>query len=68
MNRLTETTFFQTEEYANRGLFLENVTAMYKTAEYCIKVYGGFTDPIESLLGLKKGCVLSPPLSYSLMT
>ena len=35
---------------------------MYKTVEYCIKVHGGFTDPIESLLGLKKGCVLSPLL------
>ena len=35
---------------------------MYKTVEYCIKVYGGFTDPIEILLGLKQGCVLSPLL------
>ena len=32
---------------------------MYKTVEYCIKVHGGFTDPIQSLLGLKQGCVLS---------
>ena len=35
---------------------------MYKMVEYCIKVHGGFTDPIQSLLGLKQGCVLSPLL------
>ena len=40
---------------------------MYKTVEYCIKVHGGFTDPIESLLGLKQGCVLSP-LLFNLFT
>ena len=44
------------------GLFLENIKAMYETVEYCIKVHGGFTDPIQSLLGLKQGCVLSPLL------
>ena len=44
------------------GLFLKNTKAMYKTVEYCIKVHGGFTDPIQNLLGLKQGCVLSPLL------
>ena len=32
------------------ALFLEKIKAMYKTVEYCIKVHGGFTDPVESLL------------------
>ena len=44
------------------GLFLENIKVMYKTIEYCIMVYGGFTDPIESLLGLKQGSMVSPVL------
>ena len=44
------------------GLFFENVKAMYRKVEYCIKVHGGFTDPKEGLLGLKQGCVLSPLL------
>ena len=44
------------------GLFLENIKAVYKTVEYCIKVHGGFTDPTQSLLSLKQGCVLSPLL------
>ena len=44
------------------GLFLENIKAMYKMVEYCIKVHGGFTDPIQSLLGFKQRCVLSPLL------
>ena len=30
--------------------------------EYRIKVHGGFTDPNESVLDIKQGCVLSPLL------
>ena len=33
---------------------------MYKSVEYCIKMQGGYADPIESFVGLKQGCVLSP--------
>ena len=54
--------FFKLKNVPIGGLLLENVKAMYKTVEYCIKVHGGFTDPIQSLLGLKQGCVLSPLL------
>ena len=62
MIQSTEITFFQTEGYA-RGIVLENIKALYKTAfEYCFKVHGGFTDAIESLLALKQSCVLSPLL------
>ena len=43
-------------------LFLENIKATFKMAKYCIKVHGGFTDQIQSLLGLKQGCLLSPLL------
>ena len=54
--------FFKPKNMQIGGLFLENIKAMYKTVEYCIKVHGGFTDPIQSLLGLKQGCVLRPLL------
>ena len=54
--------FFKLKNMQIEGLFSENIKAMYKMVEYCIKVHGGFTDPIQSLLGLKQGCVLSPLL------
>ena len=44
------------------GLFLQNLNSMYKSVEYCIKMQGGYADPIESFVGLKQGCVLSPLL------
>ena len=59
--------FFKLKNMQIGGLFMENIKAMYKAVEYCIKVYGGFTDPIQSLLGLKQGYVLSPLLFNLLM-
>ena len=44
------------------GLFLQNLNSMYKSVKYCIKMQGGYADPIESFVGLKQGCVLSPLL------
>ena len=35
---------------------------MYKTPKYSIKLPEGFLDPIDSNLGLKQGCPLSPLL------
>ena len=46
--------FFKLKNMRLGGLFLENIKAMYKTVEYCIKVHGGFTDPIQSYLVLSK--------------
>ena len=61
MTRLTETTFFfKLKNTQTGGIFLKDIKAIYKTVEYCVKVHGGFTDPIQSLLGLKQGCLLSP--------
>ena len=44
------------------GIFLRNIMAMYKKTEYCIKLKNGHTRAIESNLGLKQGCPLSPML------
>ena len=44
------------------GLFLKNITAMYHTTKYAIKLSNGYLNPIDSNLGLKQGCPLSPML------
>ena len=44
------------------GTFIQNIEAMYKRTEYCIKLKAGHTPPILSNLGLKQGCPLSPML------
>ena len=44
------------------GIFLRNIMAMYKKTEYCVKLKNGHTRAIESNLGLKQGCPLSPLL------
>ena len=44
------------------GFFLRNITAMYEKNRYSIKLKNGFIDPIDSNLGLKQGCPLSPML------
>ena len=44
------------------GLFLKNITAMYRTTKYAIKLSNGTLTPIDSNLGLKQGCPLSPIL------
>ena len=44
------------------GTFMQNIEAMYKRTEYCIKLKGGHSPPIVSNLGLKQGCPLSPML------
>ena len=45
------------------GIFLRNIEAMYKRTDYYVKVKNGhLLDKINSNLGLKQGCPLSPML------
>ena len=44
------------------GFFFRNITSMYEKTKYSIKLKKGFLDPIDSNLGLKQGCPLSPML------
>ena len=44
------------------GPFLQNLKSMYENTKYFIKLTGGYTDALESNLGLKQGCPLSPLL------
>ena len=44
------------------GLFLQNICAMYDSTKYAIKLSNGYLAPIDSNLGLKQGCPLSPML------
>ena len=44
------------------GLFLQNIRAMYHSTKYAIKLSNGYLNPIDSNLGLKQGCPLSPML------
>ena len=52
--------FRRLQEIGINGPFFKNIRAMYKTVSYKIKLKGGYLDPIESNLGLKQGCPLSP--------
>ena len=44
------------------GIFLQNIVAMYKITAYRVKLNSGFSRHINSNLGLKQGCPLSPML------
>ena len=44
------------------GIFLRNIESMYKQTSYSIKLKTGHLDPLNSNLGLKQGCPLSPML------
>ena len=54
--------FQRLKDLGINGFFLHNITAMYEKTRYSIKLKNGFTDPIDSNLGLKQGCPLSPML------
>ena len=45
-----------------QGNFLANLQAMYKKVRYTIKLKNEVLNPIDSNLGLKQGCPLSPVL------
>ena len=44
------------------GIFMHNIAAMYTKTEYSIKLKNGRSTNIQSNLGLKQGCPLSPML------
>lgn len=44
------------------GVFLQNLKSMYECTKYSIKLKDGYIDALESNLGLKQGCPLSPIL------
>lgn len=44
------------------GIFLKNIESMYEKTMYSIKINKGYLDAIDSNLGLKQGCPLSPML------
>ena len=62
MTPLTEITFFKLKQTEIKRLFLENSKSLCSSIKYCVKIEDGYIDPIESFLGLKQGCVLSPIL------
>ena len=44
------------------GIFLKNIASMYEKTKYSIKLNKGYLDALDSNLGLKQGCPLSPML------
>ena len=54
--------FRRLQDMGINGLYLKNIKAMYETISYKIKLKDGYLDPINSNLGLKQGCPLSPML------
>ena len=57
-----EKLFNRLKQLGIRGIYLNNIIAMYKNTSYKIKLTNGFLDPLECNLGLKQGCPLSPML------
>ena len=43
------------------GSFYNIVKSMYGDVKYRVKIGGGLTNEIFSSIGVKQGCVLSPP-------
>ena len=54
--------FMRLQDIGINGTFLKNIKSMYETISYKIKLKDGYLDPINSNLGLKQGCPLSPML------
>ena len=54
--------FLKLQKMGIKGLFYENIKALYNPISYLVRVRGGHLQPIPSRLGLKQGCVLSPLL------
>ena len=54
--------FERLKDIGINGPFLKNIKAMYENTKYSIKLKDGYTDTLNSNLGLKQGCPLSPLL------
>ena len=57
-----ETLLENLKVYGIDGRMWDNISAIYKTVQYSIKIGDRTMDPISSNLGLKQGCPLSPIL------
>ena len=57
-----EKLFIRLKSLGINGIFLRNIMSMYKNTSYQIKLNSGFLDAIDSNIGLKQGCPLSPML------
>ena len=57
-----EILFNHLKQLGINGLFLKNITAMYENTKYSIKLKNGYSHALNSNLGLKQGCPLSPLL------
>ena len=57
-----EILFNHLKQLGINGLFLKNITAMYENTKYSIKLKNGHSQALNSNLGLKQGCPLSPLL------
>ena len=54
--------FLKLQNMGIKGLFYENIKRLHDSTAYMIKVKGGYTNPINSHLGLLQGGILSPKL------
>ena len=54
--------FYKLIKHGVGGNFLKLLQNMYNSVSYRVKVNGGITDKIESTIGVKQGCVMSPLL------
>ena len=54
--------FNKTNTTSLQNIILQNIRAMYHSTKYAIKLSNGYLAPIDSNLGLKQGCPLSPML------
>jgi len=54
--------FYKLLKHDVGGNFLKLLRNMYNNVSYRVKINGGITEKIESSLGVKQGCVMSPLL------
>ena len=57
-----ETLLNQLRNLGINGILYKNIAAMYQQTEYLVKYGNGYLDAINSNIGLKQGCPLSPML------